>query len=635
MTVVREIRAIVDEQIGGAPHAGTVVSVGVGAISVRLLASGNIIPNVHVVGGAVASLSVGDPVWLLYFAENNSVLALHAIAVVNGEPVGGAPSAHSHSGLYYSRGEMDAMLLLKQDRGMAGTTSYIEATSGTVGGWTITGTQLYADSNNAFINSAIPAIGLGTTGYLAGTGFWAGKNASVYKLHIGNPAGNRLAWDGTTLTLVTPSIADFTNAAHVHTTGAGGGATIGATTFNGAAVSATGIWTFSNVTYSALFTGGNVGINTATPGSPLDIKGILRLSGATSGYVGLAPATNAGSTIYTLPTADGSSGQVLSTSGGGVLSWITGVPGPSAWSALTDPSANLSLTMAARTSTLTYNAATGAANLFVLTDTTNNTGTGYLLNLLTAAGSALKPFRVSAAGIEALNVSADGGVGIGTTAITAGFQLHVQPSSGGANVKFVGATSANLSLVKNASTNSSTARFLTGAGTDFMIGTGIYTANSTQLDIGTGSIALVTIFGTGEVTVANGLNVGTATEAGTGEVRTSAGTLLSGVNDIQAQMRSIPVNNNSTAQLPNVSGSGAGTYGMVFIMDASSHFAIFAIAGAGNATQELLDTSAKFSTTAGTATSTNIYWSAGNGRYEIENKSGSSETYRIFFMVNA
>jgi hypothetical protein len=68
---------------------------------------------------------------------------------------------------------------------------------------------------------------------------------------------------------------------------------------------------------------GNVGIATLTPGSALDVKGTLRLSGATSGYVGLAPAAAAGSTTYTLPSADGTTGQVLSTNGSGVLSWVT------------------------------------------------------------------------------------------------------------------------------------------------------------------------------------------------------------------------------------------------------------------------------------------------------------------------
>ncbi len=80
------------------------------------------------------------------------------------------------------------------------------------------------------------------------------------------------------------------------------------------------------------YSGGNIGIGTASPGSALDLKGTLRLSGATSGYVGLAPAAAAGSTTYTLPAADGTSGQVLTTNGGGTLSWAeaTGNGAPTA-----------------------------------------------------------------------------------------------------------------------------------------------------------------------------------------------------------------------------------------------------------------------------------------------------------------
>lgn len=66
---------------------------------------------------------------------------------------------------------------------------------------------------------------------------------------------------------------------------------------------------------------GYVGIGVTAPASALDMKGDLRLEGATSGYVGLRAPASATSVTYTLPTADGTSGQVLSTNGSGTLSW--------------------------------------------------------------------------------------------------------------------------------------------------------------------------------------------------------------------------------------------------------------------------------------------------------------------------
>jgi len=76
---------------------------------------------------------------------------------------------------------------------------------------------------------------------------------------------------------------------------------------------------------------GYVGINQTTPGSMLDVKGTLRLSGSASGYVGFSPAAAAGSTIYTLPSADGDSGQFLHTDGSGTLSWQTPTTSTTAW----------------------------------------------------------------------------------------------------------------------------------------------------------------------------------------------------------------------------------------------------------------------------------------------------------------
>lgn len=66
-----------------------------------------------------------------------------------------------------------------------------------------------------------------------------------------------------------------------------------------------------------------LGLSTGSPGSALDVKGTIRLSGSTSGYVGLVSPASPTSVTYTLPNADGTSGQVLSTDGAGALSWAS------------------------------------------------------------------------------------------------------------------------------------------------------------------------------------------------------------------------------------------------------------------------------------------------------------------------
>ena len=91
-------------------------------------------------------------------------------------------------------------------------------------------------------------------------------------------------------------------------------------------------------------TNNRLGIGTNAPGSTLDVKGILRLSGATSGYVGFAPPAIAGTQVYTLPSADGTANQLLTTDGAGILSWSTVTSGANtALSNLTATSVNATL----------------------------------------------------------------------------------------------------------------------------------------------------------------------------------------------------------------------------------------------------------------------------------------------------
>jgi len=156
---------------------------------------------------------------------------------------------------------------------------------------------------------------------------------------------------------------------------------------------------------------GNVGIATTSPGSALDVKGTLRLSGATSGYVGLAPAAVAGSTTYTLPSADGTASQVLQTNGSATLSWasvgtgtVTGVtatapvlssggtaPIISMTAASSGVNGYMTGTYATKLDGITAGAAPGAANFGYLNIPQNSQIVNYTLALTDAGKHIFHP----------------------------------------------------------------------------------------------------------------------------------------------------------------------------------------------------------------------------------------------------
>jgi hypothetical protein len=87
-----------------------------------------------------------------------------------------------------------------------------------------------------------------------------------------------------------------------------------------------------NIMFSVDEDGISVANGTASTGA------VLRLGEATANgtnYVAVqAPASLAANTTYTLPTADGTSGQLLSTNGSGTLSWATASGGGASYSAV-------------------------------------------------------------------------------------------------------------------------------------------------------------------------------------------------------------------------------------------------------------------------------------------------------------
>lgn len=105
---------------------------------------------------------------------------------------------------------------------------------------------------------------------------------------------------------------------------------------------------------------------------------------------------------------------------------------------------------------------------------------------------------------------------------------------------------------------------------------------------------------------------------------------LGGYTNMALRMNRISLGNLGTALLPSAAGDGASSLVFVFIVDISNGgYAIYGLNGTAHSVVELSDPSGVYTPTAGTASSSNIYWSAGNSRYEIENRRGASADYRI------
>lgn len=193
--------------------------------------------------------------------------------------------------------------------------------------------------------TAIGSVGVGpfaitsaTTGnYLTGLGAFAGRLATTSALStfVGGNAGYtsgatfsaaNAVTTGSSLTFVGYASGLGSSTQRSNATALGYGAYVDADNRvalgNGSVVD---VWAGS--TGAAKLVGGSLGIGlTSSLTAPAEIKDTgshcLRLLGSTSGYVGFRPAASAGSTTYTWPTADGTSGYVLATNGSGTLSWV-------------------------------------------------------------------------------------------------------------------------------------------------------------------------------------------------------------------------------------------------------------------------------------------------------------------------
>jgi len=188
-------------------------------------------------------------------------------------------------------------------------------TGGNLSGTSIVGTLTTAAQTNITSVGTLTALAVTgniTSGNLSGTSI-VGTLTTAAQTNItsvGTLTGLTLSGtlNGTTVQAVT--------------VGASGNTTVNALTVNGSATVGTTLGVVGNVIAGNLSTAGNVNSNSFFTGN----QGAVAFKDSDgSNYVGFkAPSGVANNLIWTLPSGDGTSGQVLGTDGTGILSWTTG-----------------------------------------------------------------------------------------------------------------------------------------------------------------------------------------------------------------------------------------------------------------------------------------------------------------------
>jgi len=196
----------------------------------------------------------------------------------------------------------------------------------------------------------------------------------------------------------------------------------------------------------------------------------ILLSGSTSGYTGFAAPATSNFTIYTLPSADGTSGQSLTTNGSGTLSWASGTGGTVTSVSGTGTVSGISLSGTVTSSgsltlggSLDLSAYNGAGAFTTLSASSTVSGTGFSTYLASppaiggTAAAAGSFTTLSASSTVTLSGGTANGVAYlnGSKVVTSGSALTFNGSDmaiGGTNTN-----SARLALVDNSSNNFSSA----------------------------------------------------------------------------------------------------------------------------------------------------------------------------------
>lgn len=95
-----------------------------------------------------------------------------------------------------------------------GTDDLGDMQAGSASGWRLQEGELESADGTAKVNSSVPYIALGATGHKNGIGLWVGRAGENWKLHLGDPSGKYISFDGadieaTGLKVVTAIISDL------------------------------------------------------------------------------------------------------------------------------------------------------------------------------------------------------------------------------------------------------------------------------------------------------------------------------------------------------------------------------------------------------------------------------------------
>ncbi len=348
---------------------------------------------------------------------------------------------------------------------------------------------------------------------------------------------------------------------------------------------------------NGIIVSGTVGIGTASPSDKLQVNdgnigisndnntaGTLKFyepSTSGSNYMAFKAQAMSANVTYTLPAADGTSGQVLSTNGSGTLSWAT-ASGASGWG-LTGNSINAGTNFIGTTNNASFRVRTDNVEHLTL-DSLGNCGIGTTApkNKLDVNGGVAVGTYAGAAGLtNGLLVSGD--VGIGTNGDYA--PLTLQASGGkpvllgggsttGSELKLVAFGAQHFSIYNNGSSNANGYDYLTFANTSAIAGTntagtslmvldqngrlGIGTTNPmSALDVN-GGISLGSYAGS-NAAPSNGLIV-----SGSAGFGTSSPANIFEVTGSDATAAGYFINSNTTAAAAGVYGSQTATSGATY-----------------------------------------------------------------------